>query len=175
MDWRKSPPEVKRIFEQDAKDGFYSKESFAELMMMIDASMDDDKVDVEFTIADESKNGKLSWNDFHNYFVSYKDLSEDSKDAVNVKGKLSDSVVFVRVRPLASEGGHVAGEAGDFTFDGFDEKSNSINMSNRKRPKKFSFPKKVLSECTQQQMYDTMCTDLVNSCLMRNMDVMFLA
>jgi len=175
VDWRKSPPEVKRIFEQDAKDGFYSKESFAELMMIIDASMDDDKVDVEFTIADESKNGKLSWNDFHNYFVSYKDLSEDSKDAVNVKGKLSDSVVFVRVRPLASEGGHAAGEAGDFTFDGFDEKSNSINMSNRKRPKKFSFPKKVLSECTQQQMYDTMCTDLVNSCLMRNLDVMFLA
>eukprot|EP00746_Dinoflagellata_sp_MGD_P154398 gnl/MRDRNA2_/MRDRNA2_84782_c0_seq1.p1 gnl/MRDRNA2_/MRDRNA2_84782_c0~~gnl/MRDRNA2_/MRDRNA2_84782_c0_seq1.p1 ORF type:complete len:626 (+),score=141.81 gnl/MRDRNA2_/MRDRNA2_84782_c0_seq1:86-1963(+) len=175
VDWRKSPPEVKRMFEQDAKDGFYSKESFAELMMTIDASMDDDKVDAEFMIADESKNGKLSWNDFHNYFVSYKDLTEDSKDAVHVKGKLSDSAVFARVRPLAESGGHAAGEGGDFSFDGFDEKTNSITMSNRKRPKKFSFAKKVLSECTQQQMYDTMCTDLVNSCLMRSLDVMFLA
>lgn len=174
-DWRQTVGEVKRVFEQDAQDGFYSKEAFAALVGAIDPSLEDDQVNEEFIKADESKNGKLSWNDFHNYFVSYTDITESSKDAVTMKGKLAESVVYTRVRPLAESGGHAAGEEGNFTFDGFDEATNQITMSNRKRPKKFKFPKKVLCECTQKEMYDTMMPDLVNSCLMRQLDVMFLA
>jgi hypothetical protein len=175
LDWRKSPPEVKRVFDQDAKDGFYEKEAFVALLESMDPLITSEQVDEQFNIADESKNGKLSWNDFHGYFINYGAIEESSKDAVATKGKLSNSVVYVRVRPLAESGGHAEGAAGDFAFDGFDEKSNEITMSNRKRPKKFKFPEKVLCECTQKEMYDTMMPDLVNSCLFRQMDVMFLA
>merc|ERR1719335_40164 len=88
---------------------------------------------------------------------------------------MSNAAVYVRVRPLAESGGHAAGDAGDYEFMGFDEKSNTIEMTNRGRATTFSFPKKVLCECTQQVMYDTMVPDMVNSMLLRQMDVMFLA
>jgi len=175
-DWRKSPPEVKRMFEKEAKDGFWTKEAFTQLLEAMDPAMEEEQLETEFKNADISGNkSKIGYDDFYNYFVNWEQLKEDSKDAVDMKGKLSEAAVYVRVRPLAESGGHAAGEAGDYEFKGFDEKTNKIEMTNRKRPTTFSFPKKVLSEVTQQEMYDTMLPDFVNSMLLRQMDVMFLA
>lgn len=174
-DWRKSPPEVKRMFDKDAQDGFYSKAAFVELLEAMDPAITEEQSDTEFNLADGSKAGKLSYDDFYGYFVNWEQLKEDSKDAIDMSGKLSKSAVYVRVRPLAEVGGHAAGEAGDYEFKGFDEADNSIVMTNRNRPTTFSFPKKVLCDCSQQEMYDTMLPDLVNSMLMRSTDVMFLA
>jgi len=174
-DWRKSPPEVKRMFDKEASDGFWSKEAFWEILEAMEPSITDEKKEQEFSIADDSKAGKLCYDDFYNYFVNFEQLKEDSKDAVDTKGKLSSSAVYARVRPLAESGGHAAGEAGDFQFASFDESSNSLVITNRGRPTTFNFPKKVLCECTQQEMYDTMVPDMVNSMLLRNTDVMFLA
>jgi Ca2+-binding EF-hand superfamily protein len=175
-DWRKSPPEVKRMFDKDAKDGFYSKASFAELLEAMDPAITEEQVDQDFDIANTTKaDGQLGYDDFYNYFVNWETLKNESADAVDVKGAMSSSAVYVRVRPLADAGGHAAGEAGDYAFKDFDEATNTIAMTNRGRETKFNFAKKVLSECTQKEMYDTMVPDMVNSMLMRQMDVMFLA
>eukprot|EP00928_Gymnodinium_smaydae_P041803 TRINITY_DN28247_c0_g4_i1.p1 TRINITY_DN28247_c0_g4~~TRINITY_DN28247_c0_g4_i1.p1 ORF type:complete len:616 (+),score=104.98 TRINITY_DN28247_c0_g4_i1:321-2168(+) len=174
-DWRKSPPEVKRIFDKQAVDGYFTKQAFTELMEVINPSMSDEQVEAEFDIADASRAGKLSYDDFYVYFVKWDEMKEESKDAVVMKGALSSSAVYVRVRPLAESGGHAAGEKGDYEFKGFSEKTNEITMTNRDRPTTFKFPRKVLSECSQQEMYDTMMPDLVNSMILRQMDVMFLA
>jgi len=176
MDWRKSPAEVKRLFDKSASDGFWDKAAFVELMETIDPSLEEEQVEEAFVNADLSGNGtKISYDDFYNYFVNWESLAEDSKDAVDIKGKLASSAVFVRVRPLAKSGGHAAGQAGDYTFEGYDEKDSKITMANRGRKQDFSFPKKVLCDCTQQEMYDALMPDMVNSFLMRQMDVMFLA
>lgn len=89
--------------------------------------------------------------------------------------KLIPTTLFIRIRPMAAEGGHMKGEEGAHKLKGWTEQSVTMQDSAR-RLQEFKYPTKVIvPDMIQQDMYDCMMPSLVDKWINHSTNVMMLA
>jgi hypothetical protein len=169
--------EIKTVFDSHAADELWDCATFEVFASKGDPELTPEDAKAKFDTIDQDKDGKITYPEFFDYFFSF-DLAVTS-DAIEKKG-LTESDMYVRVRPLAKEGeagGHGAGtEAVNkaLTMETWDEKG--VTMKEAKGHVTYDFMRAVvLPESSQKEMYRQVAAHYDEAMSMQLTNVMMLA
>lgn len=152
-------------------DGQLSIERLAALFQLLNSNLGPDEVHAAFSTIDKDQSGSVDIDEFFNFIFS---LDAGLTVALEHRKGLHDSIVFCRIRPVATDGGHAEGEAVEMRLDGW--RNGSIQVANRHEIREFTFPKTVIEpEATQEETFDLTMPQFLDAWLIKLYNVQLLA
>jgi hypothetical protein len=139
--------------------------------MKLDKNFTEEQGQLLFAEIDKDKSGSVDLEEFIIYIFN---LDEAMELALQHREGLHPAVVFARLRPLASEGGHAEGEEVFMKLNGWTD--STITVVNRHDTLNFTWPKVVLGpEKSQQEVFDEAMMPLMDDWLAKCYNVQLLA